>query len=78
MTFNISVLDTFPDDVDQKRGTVVAIHGFPGTGNDFESLATKLHERGIRLVAPTSLGMFIFTIFIKKSSNLKKIYYIQK
>ncbi|CAG5121298.1 unnamed protein product [Candidula unifasciata] len=57
LTFNVSVLDTCPDDVDQKRSTVVAIHGCPGTGNDFKSLARKLHERGIRLVAPTSLGM---------------------
>ncbi|BFZ16173.1 hypothetical protein BsWGS_19212 [Bradybaena similaris] len=70
MTFNISVLDTFPDDVEQKRGTVVALHGFPGTGNDFESLATTLHERGIRLIAPTSLGMTGSPIIMDQLSKI--------
>lgn len=59
LTFDVSVLDTYPDDVDQKRKTVVAIHGIPGASDDFESLAAKLFEKGIRLVAPTSLGMLL-------------------
>ncbi|CAL1544772.1 unnamed protein product [Lymnaea stagnalis] len=57
LDFKVSVLDTYPDADDRTRPTVVAVHGLPGGGIDFLSLASKLHAKGIRFVAPTSLGM---------------------
>ncbi|KAK6973846.1 hypothetical protein BgiMline_025084 [Biomphalaria glabrata] len=57
LNFNVHVYDTGPYEPSAKNPVVVAVHGMPGTGQDFTSLANSLHSKGIRLVAPTSLGM---------------------
>ncbi|XP_012938610.1 uncharacterized protein LOC101861366 [Aplysia californica] len=53
-TLRVSVLDSHPEDVDQERMTVVAVHGTPET--EFRPLAEQLHGMGVRLIAPKSLG----------------------
>lgn len=51
----VSVIDTHPGETD--RPTVVAVHGSPGSGMDFEPLISHLVESGVRFVAPTTPGM---------------------
>ncbi|XP_059138782.1 uncharacterized protein LOC131927130 isoform X2 [Physella acuta] len=70
LPFRISVLDTFPGVADENKPTVVAIHGVPNTGKVYQSLATQLYNKGIRLVAPTTFGMEFSQADVKHISNI--------
>ncbi|XP_067655659.1 uncharacterized protein [Haliotis asinina] len=50
----VSVIDTHHGATD--KPIVLGIHGLLGQGEDFEPLISKLHKRGIRVVAPTFPG----------------------
>ncbi|KAH9518764.1 hypothetical protein Btru_006193 [Bulinus truncatus] len=57
INFTIHVYDTGTNESNNNQHVVVGIHGMPGTGQDFTSLANNLHSKGIRFIAPTSIGM---------------------
>lgn len=53
---DVDYLDTNCSDVDQKRPTILAVHGAPGNYNDYSAVISRFKEKGFRVVAPNFPG----------------------
>lgn len=53
---DVDYLDTNSSDVDQKRPTILAVHGAPGNYNDYAAVIERFKEKGFRVVAPNFPG----------------------
>ena len=55
ITVNLKYLDTNPSA--SNKAIILAIHGAPGTYNDFKDLIERLHGKGYRVIAPNFPNM---------------------
>lgn len=58
ISIDVDYLDTNSGDVDQKRPTILAVHGAPGNYNDYSAVIERFKEKGFRVVAPNFPGNF--------------------